>query len=474
MRTYYSLFKSSLLYQVISFLFVGSLVIQPRLAWAQDQAKNDLTHAGEFRLRETWDINPRGGNHLKPNSNSVFAEHFRVELGFRAGEKLSATLTALNNFNWGGTLGDEVNVPSGRAGGADYLTVNQAYANWMIADELRLKVGRINYQIGDGALISVSDYEPIAYGFDGALGEYEGSFARFEAFAFKFREFGNASDATPTAGQPSASDAERNVYGLNFILKTRPEWLGELNAHILRDWADGLVDDQDNPGRDVTRFGALAGFEYRIFDAKLWYEGLTGRYHFLNSATAQGDVTTEGTMAQIEVGAKIRRVWNGRLFAKYHFDSGTKDSDAINGKQGLYDPFFYEGHCGAGCMDILSWGNLTALEFGFTIHPSETAEIGVSYWTFKKSEHAASVDTPAPTPASDPMMGSDGYLGAGSSPDRSNLGQEFDLWAERHYGENIELTARIGEFIPGDVYRANGGIQHNPITQFFAQARFTF
>ena len=442
--------------------------------FAQDKAKNDFTHDGEFRLRDTWDINPLGANHSKPNSNNTLAERFKLELGFKATERLGATLTLLNNFNWGDTLGDSVNAPSGKAGPGDYLTVNQAYATWMMSDEFTLKLGRMNYQIDEGSLIAANEYESIPYAFDGVLGTFEADFARMQAFAFKFRELGNASNDTPTQGQPTASDAERNAYGFNFDLKRMLEMIKSVNAHILRDSSDSLVGDPDNPGRDMTRFGAAIGLEYKVFDFKFVAEAMTGKYHTLDTQLNRTDITAEGSLIQAELGLAVNSFLRSRFFVKYHIDSGTKDSDLTDGKQGVYDAYFNEQHCSAGCMDILGWGNLVSLEVGWSLKPFEATDLGVNYWIFNKAQKARDANTPAATPASGPTMGTDGNLGSGASPDRSAIGTEIDVWGEHHFTGTLTALARFGAFFPGDVYRANGGLQKDPITQIFIQGRMTF
>jgi hypothetical protein len=209
---------------------VALLALLPN-AHAQDKAKGELTHSAEFRLRDTWNMNQTAKKDItetsgKSVSANTLDQRFKLGLDFKATDKLSANLTLLNNFNWGQATSD-TQVGVHNTGTEDLLSVNQAYANWMMSDEFSMKFGRMNYQIGDGSLIGINDWEAVPYSFEGLLANYEAEFGKIQFFTFKHREY------TYTATTASTSDPELNSYGLNFDLKTMPEWLKGLNVHLI-------------------------------------------------------------------------------------------------------------------------------------------------------------------------------------------------------------------------------------------------
>jgi hypothetical protein len=167
-------------------------------------------------------------------------------------------------------------------------------------------------------------------------------------------------------------------------------------------------------------------------------------------------------MMQAEVGANFPAFMSSRLFFKWHQDSGQKDNTST--KNETYDAYFHEQHCSAGCMDILDWGNLTFMEIGLTGKPTDTTDVGLSYWMFSRTEKGAKTNAP--------IAGTDGNI-SGANLDKSALGNEFDLWAEHHYNSNLSTIARVSQFMPGDYYKANSGPK-DTITQVYLEGKFTF
>jgi len=450
----------------IALAAVALLAILPS-AHAQDRAKGDFSHSGEFRLRDNWDMNQTGNAETQPTSDNNVIQRFKLDLGFRASEKLAAELTLIHGMNWGRPVSSDgvninrstLNTPDGS--GLDYLFVNQAYATWMVSEDIKLKFGRQNYQIADGTLISINDWQANPTAFEGVLGNYEAEFGKVQAFAFKFREL----NATQTQ---TTSDAERNVYGLNFDLKTMPELVKALNVHVLKDIGDATQDVAPNEGeigRSETRYGLYGSFNLYVFDFKVWYEAVTGKQSDWNGTLNNYDVSSN--MIQAEVAAHLPSFMGARVFARYHRDSGDSDVSPNNGDE-LYDPYFYTRHGTAGQMDIFSWGNLTFIELGTTFKPMDSTEVGVSYWMLSRTESGNN---------STGVVNRQ-QLGRFVDADlmKTHLGDEIDVWAEHNYGGGLSTVARFGYFMPGDVFTssANSPLMGEKPMQIFIEGRLTF
>lgn len=425
---------------------------------AQDKAKAEINHNGEFRLRDTWMMNQKGDKDVQPSSKNGLDQRLKFDLGVKANEKLSANVTLLNNFTWGQSETDTVGIHDGSQT-EDLLNVNQAYASWMASEGLTLKFGRMNYQIGDGALIGVNDWEAIPYSFEGLLANYEAEFGRIQFFAFKHREI--------TTG--TTSDPEQNSYGLNFDLKTSPEWLKMVNVHLLKDTADAVTGNttegiNGGMGKDFFRYGLNAGFAFNIVDLKAWYEAYSGKYHAIAAGGAKTDTDANGNMMQAQVGVNFANFMGSRVFVTYHQDSGDKDT--TSGKMETYDAYFHEKHGSAGMMDLFDWGNLTYIQIGWTGKPTDTTDVGLAYSMLSRTEKGANASTV--------NYGTYGDLGNTFNKDKSKLGDEIDLWAEHHYDSNLSTVARVGYFMPGDVYKDATPEQKDAVTQIMLEGRLTF
>ncbi|NJL25125.1 MAG: alginate export family protein [Calothrix sp. SM1_5_4] len=428
-------------------------------AYAQDKAKGEFTHGGEYRVRDTWMQNAAGGDKSQTNSQNTIYHRFKLGIGARASEKLSAHLTLLGNATFGQISGETQAEYSGATGGTEenFAAINEMYANWLLADDLAVKLGRFNYQIGDGYVIGINDWEATPYSFEGVLGSWEAEFGRLQAFAFKLREYATAG---PTSGDP-----EHNTYGLNFDLKTMPEWLKAVNVHVLQDAAQiataGTTGTtvKGTQGQDVLRYGANAGFAFSIVDLKLWYAGYNGKIR-----NSSGSLDTEGTMMQAELGVGFPGFMNSRVYAQYHQDSGDKNS--TDNKNGRYDSYFYERHDNAGLMDLFDWGNLTYITVGWTGKPSDATDVGLTYTMFSRTEKGDGVASG--------LYG--GQLNAATTfGSDDKLGDEIDLWAEHRYENGLSTVARVGYFMPGGYYdKATPDKRGDDVLQVMVQGKFAF
>lgn len=450
-------------------------------AHAQDKGKADFSHNAEYRVRYWWTQNPGGdkGNgaaNRKENESDV--EHrFKLGTMFRANEKFTANLTLLHNATWGQeTTTDNVG-DTGANNTDNFLMVNEAYAHWMMSEDFNLRIGRQNYQIADGSVMGANDWLATPYAFEGVLANYELEFGKFQAFAFKYREM------VASNGSSASKDPEHNAYGLNFDMKTMPEWLKGLNVHLIKDNSDAVDSTsttgnvQGIQGQDVLRYGAMASFAFSIVDAKAWYAATTGKNKYYNSALA--DVVerdSEGRMMQVEVGATFAGFMNSRVHVQYHQDSG--DTDGTDGKDGTYDSYFFERHANSGLMDLIDWGNLTYIGVGWTAKPTDRTDVGLTYTMFSRTESGDSAAGVAPVAG---VRGADLTANVNNGWTSDKLGDEIDVWAEHKYDGGLSTVARLGYFMPGDVFKKStataGGSEigrDEKIVQIMLEGKLTF
>lgn len=440
---------------------LAALVAAMPVANAQDKGKSEFTPSAEYRPRYFFMDNYNG-----TEASDSFAEHrFKLGLHYKANEKLSGHMTLLHAADFGtGTSANGVgstnmsdinsNYDSGNQ--ENFLNVNEAYMNWMVSDDFTLRVGRMNFQIGDGTVIAYNDWEQNPGAFEGMTGVWEAEFGRFTGFAFNYRE--EIASAGP-------SDSKHTAYGLSFDLKSMPDFMKMVNVHVIKDNADA-----ENPGsgttvsstvgQDTLRYGLGVGFDFGMFDLKAHYNMNTGKYK-VQPKTATSELTAKQMMYQAELGFKAEGFMGSRFFALYHVDSG--DANGTDQNAETYDPYFYEQHANAGLMDLFGWGNLTQMTVGWTMKPGDSTDAGLTYNMFKKTESKGGV-----------MNGRFGSgLGAGSGTS-DKLGDEVDVWAEHRYAGGLSTLLRLGYFMPGDVYDNSTSGQDKAIMHVALEGKLTF
>ncbi|MCH2535557.1 MAG: alginate export family protein [Bdellovibrionales bacterium] len=442
-----------------SVAFIGS-------AYAAD---SEVSQNAEFRLRYKYDQNAD-----RTDSGSKDAWYSRVKWGstFRAGEKFTGHLAVLHNSTFGvsGVAGDmHTALPSAELNTENALLVQSAYVNWMISNDLMLKVGRMPIVIGDERVMGENDYLANPYAFEGFGLGYESEFAHVGFYGLKLADFswnsmndnlvrpndGGATD-TDNAASSSAKDPERNLYIVNVDFKSLPEFLNMANLHIIADNQSEVNNlgtaDSNYSKREVTRYGVAIGGEAAGVDYRVTYEAVGGT---TEDNTTETDV--ESNMMDIELGYSFDWMAS-RVHVLHHTDSGTGTGST---KNETYDGFFYEKHYNAGLMDLFGWGNLTYSTLGYTMNPSDKSEYGLGYTMFTRTEKASSVSN---------LMGSSYTL----VNDEDDLGSEIDLYAKYKYDGGLDILTRVGMFTPGAAFTDLTPKQDENHMQFFVQARWKF
>ena len=450
-------------------LAVAALVAFMPTANAQDKAKADFSHNGELRLRYWLSQNPGAQEDTQSTDSDV---HSRFKLGttFKASEKVSAHLGVLHNATFGEDTNTDQVSSTGDNGAENILTVNEAYGNWMFSDDMSFRVGRQNYQIADGTLIGYNDWEANPGAFEGLLGNWEAGFGKFQLFMFKYRDL-TATGTHPTNGSSASADPEHNAYGINFDMKTTPEWFKALNVHVVKDNADaiaattaGTPSVQDTSGMDLLRYGVMAGFNFAMVDLKAWYEMQGGSYSQISNTGAKTEVDAKGSMMQAEVGFNMENFMGSRFHFRYHQDSGNDGTST--GEVGKYDPYFTEAHNGAGMMDLFGWGNLTYMQLGWAGKMNDKTSFGAAYSMFSRTEKGTGTDAVV-----EGSMGSP--LPAGDIA-KDDIGSELDLWAEHMYDGGLSTLLQVGYFMPGDYYDNPTTDAGDKVIQVLVQGKMSF
>jgi hypothetical protein len=430
-------------------------------------AKGEVSHNAEYRVRYQIDQARAGdsdNNTIKHTAN----HRFKLDLGYRSGEKFGAHFTLLHNATWG-DVGDNAGgppsqTPSGVANSANMALVNQAYGTWMLNDSWFLKFGRGGMTLADGSVTSQNDWESTPNAFEGILVNWEHEMLRLNLFAVKAGE-----NMTVATGN---DDPELNFYGAAIDIKNLPEFLRMVNLHFMQINGDenGVAAGFPyNAGRDEMRYGVVISGDMAGVDFKLNYAAHSGQYTKLG---VKSDI--DGNMMGAEVGFSMPEMMKSRVYFGYHADSGDSDNADTTKIEG-YSSFFYEKHCNSGCMDVVAWGNLTFMKAGYTFSPLDQVDVGLHYWKFQRTESAIGADRftagnngTAYTTAAASLSGSD------------DIGSEIDLAATKKYDSGFSVTATLGMFMPGAYLKDEGNLAVAPVkqsdtfNQLFVEGKMTF
>lgn len=437
-------------------------------ASAQSATKADISANAEYRVRYLYENNVSGNEQEIPGQQSAFVHRLKLDGNFRASEKISGKVTVLHNAVWGGeaNLNSELGAPDA-ASTSNLFLVNQAYGNWMLADDMRLRIGRQNFSFGDGRLMGINDWEATPYAFDGVSGAYDMEVGSLKAWAFKVAEL---TSATTGAG----GDPEHNSYGVSFDFKTKPEMLKMVNLHAIKDvratsFEPGTPLDPVN-GRDFMRYGVQVAGEWMGFDFGADYQSRTGEWKSQATPGAAVDkIDGAASMTQVHLGYGVEYFMNSRMTALWHKDSG----DAANADSPKnFDGYFHEKHNSAGMMDLLGWGNLTYWGLKLELQPLDGTTVGAAYYRFSRTETGPAV---AGVAGVTPGLNGASLFGEGAFDNQwSLIGSELDLYAEHKYDGNLSTFAYVGMFSPADYLKKATPEKGDPVLQIFVQAQMTF
>ncbi len=429
---------------------LAALISFMPVANAADKA--EMTPNAEYRIRYQIDEAKTGDKGTSTTAHTA-THRFKMDLGFRSGEKFGGNLTLLHNAQLGGfsTSNGEDNQQKSAFIAENSVLVNQAYGTWMINDAWSAKFGRGGFTLADGSVISQNDWEGVPYSFDGALLNYEHEMVRLNIFGVK------AVDNAAAFNGSNNDDPEVNFFGFAADWKNLPEVLKMVNFHFTKVSGNEL-ELASIRARDEMRYGLVVSGDTAGIDYRLNYAANTGD----QKSVSLGNRDVDGMMYALEVGFSLPEMMKSRFFVGYHVDSGDKNS--ADDKLETYDTFFYEKHCNSGCMDVLNWGNLTFIKAGYTFTPMDQIDVGLHFWKFERTEDRAAA-----------TLGNNGAYTNVATVTSSDLGQEIDLVVTKKYDSGFAINAWLGMFMPGDYFaKQTTPARDDTYNQLYVEGKMTF
>lgn len=493
------------------------------------QAAGDATEYkwdAEVRTRFFSDNNLGRGTQLPPATapngaksaqSNAWQQRNVVGMTMTKGESLTGRIRLINSMQWG-SLGRFANTTTTNPAGTtsvntndgtaqptqdnanNLLYVNEAWLGWAINPNVMMKAGRMSLAtIADGSVLSTNDWLANPYASDGVKFVFDYDFGRIGLMGVKAADSG-------AAASPLTSDGETNFYGISFDVKNLPEWLKIANLHVIQQNKDvqstallagatgidglltGITSSNSNftgAGLNVMRYGITIAGDTAGFDYGVTYAGLSGKI-LLNKASTAGtsatngirekeDVSWSASMIDARAGYTFADLMKFRLGVNYHMDSGN-EGDAGKDSVGVYQPFFYERHAGAGRMDLIGWGNLTYIALNASFEPMENTTVGLDYFMFSRTKNDVNSAAYTETYGSSNTfntLGNYNQTGANRN-DKSAIGTEIDLYATHTYDNGLMLTGRYGQFMAGDYLKAPGSVNVDDAQQFMLEARVQF
>lgn len=283
------------------------------------------------------------------------------------------------------------------------------FVNWLISESLELRLGRNIYENQFSEIVSINDYEPFLYTFDGVFLEYSTQTLSVD--------FWGAYLPKRWVGLEQVQEFK---IGLGFFLdiKSISGYIDHFNAHVTY-FSDSFF---ENSSQKMSRYG---------FGLKGLASPLNLTYTLV--AVGHGDsleFELKEHMYHFQLGYSQLNFFNSQFFVGYHKDSPG------------YEPWLYDRHENAGLLDIFLWGNLTYYFLGFR---SSIAflDLDLLFFDFRLTE-------PNKIPVS---LGYFGSLMRDSgknlfSTNSGKLGRELDIQLSTQVRESVELKLLAGLFMP--------------------------
>ena len=278
----------------------------------------DVEFGGQHRAR---------GVYYQQDLSNVFIQRFKFTGAFRPNEMFESQFWVMTNYQWGDKLysDNEIRI--------------YGYGDWKVSDELMIRVGRTPYQVADGSVIGMNDYEQYPYVMDGAFLSYNTESLAVDVWgAYLPNVWAGAEEA----------DQYNAAVGLSLDVRSLPEEFKMANLHGV------YVLDEDYAGQQI-RLGVGIGGDVSGLDYKL-----TGAIHGEDLENIVDQYAVDG-----QVGYTLD--FDARVYVGGHYESDD------------YDPFYYDRHSRAGLLDVAAWGGGTVYgEGGIAYMPTEDSEIGIS------------------------------------------------------------------------------------------------
>lgn len=429
---------------MFKYLFIIlSLFSQSLFAQENPDKEKDIFFkmGGGLRLRQFYLQNSTVG-FLPLEEDLVNTNHrAQLDLQLNKGEYLETYFRAIHHSAWG-----EVNAANNNT-----FILQQAWANWKVADFLDLKFGRQPIVIGRGLSFGENQWENVPTYYDGFSLLFDWDVMELSLYGVKVYELERVAPAS------IASDPELTNYILNLDFKDLSDMIRMADFHVVQ-----VIGDVGQIPGTTTVLGKqrVQRFGFDLIFGGVYYE-VAGSVNYVTGTKEGVTITDKVKQLMFDTEAKLMVPdWeNLELWAGYHADSG--DDMAGDGTDGQYEPLNYNLHQNAGRLDFFKFGNLTYLRSGASLRFSSEWYVGGEVLFFEKSKLGGANYLERAYVAGDLSTA----LQAGTiqfGPSKS-LGTEFDLWVGKTYQSGVNLELSINILRPGDAMKTayTGGVPTN-------------
>lgn len=425
-------------------------------AQAQDA---EFKHSGEFRLRYYNDMTPSGVKDVPDNKSDIEA---RTKLGLtlQKGPAAKAHITLIHGTFLGAERGtknpDATTNPNAFQDFNENngVIVNEAYGWAAFSEKMFVKAGRFNIDFGGGEFISADDHKMIPTTHEGIAVGYDHDLAKLLVGLVKDKEL--------VAGPGLDSDPEQHRFMVGVDLKNLPEFLNTASLSFSN------FNRSENTGAATGAGGAanlqVYGLTLGGEAAGLDYRAVLGMQSGIASKTAAAEIKQDAMMYDIRLGFSMPETMGMKVWANYHSDSGDDDGLADQ-KLSTYNSLYYNSHKFAGLMDIFGWGNLTYWAVGAEVAPAEDMTVGLGLYGFSKTKENGGV------------LGTnnDRFAGLrGGLANKSDLGMELDVYAQKKYANGLVIDALVGAFMPGAAFKDAAAKKEATVIQAMLTGTLTF
>ena len=345
---------------------------------------------GSFRIRA---ILPQTQSGSPPSLLTLGQLHIKGD--FQPSNKLKTQVHFLSSNSYGQILSFEESIriyPSG---------------NWLISEDLELRLGRNIYESQFHQIVSINDYEPFFYTFDGVFLEYSTEILNVNFWSAYLPKRWIGGD-----------QVQEFKYGFGFFLdiESVSDYIDYFNAHVAY-LGDSFFKEES---KKISRYG-------------LGLEGTISPFDLAYTLVAVGhgngiQFKPEENMYHFRMSYSHPEIFNSKIFVGYHTDSSQ------------YNPWLYDRHENAGLLDIFLWGNLTYYFLGLSGSVLDLFDIQISFYDFSSTAKGTGLQA--------------GYFGSLIKAENKNFaeypdsGRELDVQIKKQIRKDFKIHLLAGLFVP--------------------------
>lgn len=421
---------------------------------------NGFKFSGDTRIRwqnrsEDQPTNLAAG--VTPAKDDASRYQVRTYVGVEKSVERADLFLELEHFHTFGDRGVGA-LGTGGAPAAGELDLHQAWADVKISDDLGLKIGRMEIDLGDGSIISSYDYLQAANAFDGWI-------LHGDTDNFDYKLWSLQLDNTAAAAGGNVVAANTELHGLDLDFDD----VFEGDLHLFYYHFSGLA----MPGAAAPAAGNsldVYGFDwsrsYDEWDFYVQYATQSGD----NGAVAPANIENDGDMWNVRAMYELDE--DDTIGIEYTVYSGD-DTPTVAGVAGTpATGNSFEGwinvagdnHSRLGYADVIGMGNVEDITFHWHHDVNERNKFGLAYHMFELENNRglavlAGAGLPGWTGVAGPAPVANGNNAAPAAGNTNvyndDLGDELDLWWNHKLSDDINISLGYAMFSAGDYFTAN-------------------